>query len=124
MSEYTGFDAASRLLTRSDGQPQRPDPAGVRQQPFCVVLLDEIEKADAAVFDVLLGPGATRGRLTDRLLAGRPRFRSAVVVMTSNLGAGKGETFGFSRSEGRSLQRPRPWRSSGPSSSNRLDAGS
>jgi ATP-dependent Clp protease ATP-binding subunit ClpC len=97
MSEYTGFDAAGRLLTRPDGQPSDLIQK-VRHQPFCVVLLDEIEKADAEVFDVLLGL-CDEGRLTDRF--GRTTtFRSAVVLMTSNLGAGKQESFGFARGEG------------------------
>src|SRR5262249_55987496 len=65
----------------------------VRQQPFCVILLDEIEKADPAVFDTLLSV-FDEGRLTD--LWGRTTtFRSAVIVMTSNLGADKLETVGF-----------------------------
>src|SRR5262249_21768909 len=57
----------------------------VRRQPFCVVLLDEIEKAHPAVFDALLGV-LGEGRLTDA--EGRfTDFRNAVVVMTSNLGS-------------------------------------
>jgi ATP-dependent Clp protease ATP-binding subunit ClpC len=92
MSELAGPDAVERLLGPPDGEP------GVlirrlRQQPFCVVLLDEIEKAGPQVFDVLLGV-CDEGRLTDRY--GRTTtFRSSVVIMTSNLGAGRGEPFGF-----------------------------
>lgn len=57
------------------------------------MLLDEIEKADAAVFDVLLGV-FDEGRLTDRY--GRTTtFRSAVIIMTSNLGADKMGAVGF-----------------------------
>jgi ATP-dependent Clp protease ATP-binding subunit ClpC len=84
MSEYNLSGAASRLLMKADGEPsdliQR-----VREQPFSVVLFDEIEKADAQVFDVLLGL-FDEGRLTDRF--GRvTNFTSTVVIMTSNLGA-------------------------------------
>ena len=65
----------------------------MRQQPFCVVLLDEIEKAGTEAFDVLLSV-LDEGRLTDRF--GRTTtFRSSVIVMTSNLGAGGAEAFGF-----------------------------
>ncbi|MCI0660494.1 MAG: AAA family ATPase, partial [Acidobacteria bacterium] len=65
----------------------------LRQQPFCVVLFDEIEKADADVFDVLLSV-FDEGRLTDRY--GRiTTFRSAVIIMTSNLGTDKLVTTGF-----------------------------
>ena len=92
MSEYAGFGAADRLLAQPDGRPSDLIQK-VRQQPFVVLLLDEIEKADAEVFDVLLGV-FDEGRLTDRY--GRlTTFRSAVIVMTSNLGAGRQEGFGF-----------------------------
>jgi ATP-dependent Clp protease ATP-binding subunit ClpC len=92
MSEYAGFGAAERLLGDGRGGPsdlvQR-----LRRQPFTVVLFDEIEKAAAEVFDVLLGV-LDEGRLTDRY--GRlTTFRSAVIVMTSNLGAQAGEPFGL-----------------------------
>lgn len=92
LSEYAGWGAAQRLLVAPDGEPSEFIKQ-VRQQPFCVVLLDEIEKANAEVFDVLLSV-FDEGRLTDML--GRvTTFRSAVIVMTSNLGADKLETIGF-----------------------------
>jgi ATP-dependent Clp protease ATP-binding subunit ClpC len=92
MSEYAVPGAAARLLTRPDGQPSTLLQQ-VRRQPFCVVLLDEIEKADPEVFDLLMGV-FDEGRLTDRF--GRTAsFRSAVLIMTSNLGAGKFSSFGF-----------------------------
>lgn len=60
--------------------------ARVREQPFSVVLLDEFEKADASFHDLLLQV-LGEGRLTDA--AGRVAdFSNAVVIMTSNLGAG------------------------------------
>jgi ATP-dependent Clp protease ATP-binding subunit ClpC len=97
MSEYTGPGCAARLLLQSNGEPSELI-RKLRQQPFCVVLLDEIEKADAEVFDVLLSV-FDEGRLTDRF--GRvTSFRSAVVVMTSNLGAGRQESFGFGAPSG------------------------
>ena len=57
----------------------------VRRRPYCVILLDEIEKAHPEVFNVLLQV-LDDGRLTD----GHGRtvdFRNSVVVMTSNLGS-------------------------------------
>jgi ATP-dependent Clp protease ATP-binding subunit ClpB len=55
----------------------------VRRRPYSVVLLDEIEKANAEVFDVLLQI-LDDGRLTDG--QGRPvDFRNTVIVMTSNV---------------------------------------
>jgi ATP-dependent Clp protease ATP-binding subunit ClpC len=97
MSEYTGFDAGERLLARPDGRPSELIEK-LRQQPFALVLLDEIEKADPEVFDVLMG-AFDEGRLTDRF--GRvTTFRSAVIVMTSNLGSDRQETFGFAKPAG------------------------
>jgi ATP-dependent Clp protease ATP-binding subunit ClpC len=94
MSEYAGPGAAERLLGPPDGQPSDLIKR-LRQQPFGVVLLDEIEKAAPEVFDVMLGV-FDEGRLTDRF--GRlTTFRSAILVMTSNLGADRIEPFGLSR---------------------------
>ena len=92
MSEYAGPGAADRLLAKADGQPSDLLQA-IRQRPFSVVLLDEIEKADPDVFDVLMGV-FDEGWLTDRY--GRTAtFRSAILIMTSNLGGEKPSSFGF-----------------------------
>jgi len=92
MSEFSGLDAVERLLGPPHGDPS-PLIRKLRQQPFCVLLLDEIEKASSEVFDVLLGV-CDEGRLTDPY--GRTTtFCSSVIVMTSNLGAEQGEGFGF-----------------------------
>ncbi|HZS03909.1 MAG TPA: AAA family ATPase [Blastocatellia bacterium] len=97
MSEYSGWGAAERLRTAPDGTPSELIKK-VREQPFVVLLLDEIEKADPEVFDVLLSV-FDEGRLTDRY--GRTTtFRSAVIVMTSNLGADKLDTVGFGKPAG------------------------
>jgi ATP-dependent Clp protease ATP-binding subunit ClpC len=102
MSEYSLPGSAWRLLTNSDGQPSELIQK-VRQQPFCVVLFDEIEKADSAVFDVLLSL-FDEGRLTDRF--GRvTNFRSAVIIMTSNLGAEKFGGIGFGEHAAPSYER-------------------
>ncbi|HET6879716.1 MAG TPA: AAA family ATPase [Pirellulales bacterium] len=92
MSEYGGFDAVERLLGKPGGAPSELVKR-VRRQPFVVVLLDEIEKAAGEVFDVLLGM-FDEGRLTDAY--GRTtNFRSAVIIMTSNLGAEAPPPAGF-----------------------------
>lgn len=84
MSEYAGSQASERLLGHLSGQPSRLV-RELRRQPFALVLLDEIEKAHPEVFDVLLRV-MDEGCLTDAF--GRSTwFRSAVVIMTSNLGA-------------------------------------
>ena len=96
MSEYSGPWAAERLLRQPTGEPsdfiQR-----VRQQPFSVILLDEIEKADHAVFDVLLSV-CDEGRVTDRW-GSTTYVRSAVIILTTNLGAGQQGTVGFGAEE-------------------------
>ena len=92
MSEYSGWDAADRLLHAPDGEAAAWIQQ-IRRQPFSVLLLDEIEKAAAEVYDVLLGM-LDEGRLTDRF--GRVTdFRCAIIVMTSNLGATTTGALGF-----------------------------
>jgi ATP-dependent Clp protease ATP-binding subunit ClpC len=84
MSEYMDADAASRLIRgtdRAEGLLTRK----VREQPFCVLLLDEIEKASRSVFDLLLQV-CGEGRLTDA--RGKiAHFQNAIIILTSNLGA-------------------------------------
>lgn len=92
MSEYAGWGAARRLLEAGPGAVA-PWIEQVRRQPFCVLLLDEIEKAAPEVFDVLLGL-LDEGRLTDRF--GRvTHFRSAIIILTSNLGSSATGSVGF-----------------------------
>ena len=83
MSEYAYPSSAQRLVDGRGGEGDLTRP--LRQQPFCVLLLDEIEKAAAEVFDLLLQV-LGEGRLTDG--TGRAvSFRHAIVILTSNLGA-------------------------------------
>ncbi|MBA3947183.1 MAG: AAA family ATPase [Herpetosiphonaceae bacterium] len=99
MSEYADEDALPRLIgtawkTDSEGELTRR----VREQPFCVVLFDEIEKGHRRVFDALLQV-LGEGRLTDA--SGRTAdFRNAIIIMTSNLGASRREmqNIGFAQS--------------------------
>lgn len=92
MSEYGNPGAAARLVSLPDGKPSELIQR-IRRQPFAVVLLDEIEKADSEVFDLLLNV-LDEGRLTDE--TGRLAiFRSAIIIMTSNLGATSRENLGF-----------------------------
>jgi ATP-dependent Clp protease ATP-binding subunit ClpC len=92
MSEYSLPGSAERLIAQSSGEPSEFINQ-MRRQPFAVVLFDEIEKADEGVFDLLLSV-FDEGRLTDRF--GRTtHFQSAVIIMTSNLGATASETPGF-----------------------------
>lgn len=85
MSEYADPSAGDRLLRGvregEDGELTRR----VRQQPFGVVLLDEIEKAHRSVFDLLLQV-AGEGRLTDAK-GQTAHFHNTILILTSNLGA-------------------------------------
>lgn len=102
MSEYMLPGSAQRLLeaeaSGSGSLAQR-----VRQQPLSLVLLDEIEKAHAEVFDLLLGV-LGEGRMTDS--AGRRvDFRMVVFVMTSNLGVREKSAVGFGDADGAAADR-------------------
>ncbi len=86
MSEYSGGDAIYKLL----GTPGSRNERGILtqkiiEQPFSLILLDEIEKAHSSVFDMLLQVTG-EGRLTDAS-GTTVDFRSAAIIMTSNLGA-------------------------------------
>lgn len=65
----------------------------IRERPFSVLLLDEIEKADPSVFDALLTV-LDEGLLVDAY--GRvTNFRNTIIIMTSNLGASNRASVGF-----------------------------
>ena len=92
MSEYNVPGAAARLIG-DRWNPEGVLTSRVRAQPFCVVLLDEVEKADPSVLNLMLQL-FDDGRLSDA--AGEVAdFRHAVVIMTSNLGAGGSSSVGF-----------------------------
>ena len=119
MSEYGGFDAAYRLLGPPQGEPGELI-RRIRKQPFSVLLLDEIEKASADVFDALMGV-FDEGRLTDQY--GRTtNFKNAIIVMTSNLGAGEARSVGFTGSEAGVPYRDAALRFFRPEFFNRMDA--
>jgi ATP-dependent Clp protease ATP-binding subunit ClpB len=87
MSEYMEKHAVSRLVGAPPGYVGYDEGGqlteAVRRRPYCVILLDEIEKAHADVFNILLQL-LDDGRLTD----GQGRtvdFRNTVVIMTSNI---------------------------------------
>ena len=89
MSEYQERHTVSRLVGAPPGYVGYEEGGqlteAVRRRPYSVVLLDEMEKAHADVFNVLLQL-LDDGRLTD----GQGRtvdFRNAIVIMTSNLGS-------------------------------------
>ncbi|MFO0736160.1 MAG: AAA family ATPase [Labilithrix sp.] len=92
MSELSGPDGVSRLIGDA-WDPEGLLTSAVLAQPFCVVLLDEIEKAHPAVLNLLLQL-FDDGRLTDAA-GNTASFTQTVVVMTSNLGARQRPPVGF-----------------------------
>lgn len=89
MSEFMEKHSVARLIGAPPGYVGYEEGGylteAVRRRPYCIVLLDEIEKAHADVFNILLQV-LDDGRLTDS--QGRTvDFRNAVIVMTSNIGA-------------------------------------
>jgi ATP-dependent Clp protease ATP-binding subunit ClpC len=89
MSEYMEKHSVSRLVGSPPGYIGYDEGGqlteAVRRKPYCVLLLDEIEKAHPDVFNILLQI-LEDGRLTDA--QGRTvDFRHAIVIMTSNVGA-------------------------------------
>jgi ATP-dependent Clp protease ATP-binding subunit ClpC len=92
MSEYNVPGAAARLIG-DRYQPEGVLTSRVRAQPFCVVLLDEVEKADPSVLNLMLQL-FDDGRLSDAN-GEVADFRHTVVIMTSNLGAGGSPSVGF-----------------------------
>jgi ATP-dependent Clp protease ATP-binding subunit ClpC len=104
MSEYMEKHAVSRLVGSPPGYIGYDEGGqlteAVRRKPYCVLLLDEIEKAHPDVFNILLQI-LEDGRLTDS--QGRTvDFRHAIVIMTSNIGASeiaRNTPLGFAVSE-------------------------
>jgi ATP-dependent Clp protease ATP-binding subunit ClpB len=89
MSEYGEKHSVARLVGAPPGYVGYEEGGqlteAVRRRPYCVVLLDEVEKAHPEVFDVLLQV-LDDGRLTD----GQGRtvdFRNTILILTSNLGS-------------------------------------
>ncbi len=89
MSEFMEKHSVARLIGAPPGYVGYEEGGylteAVRRKPYCVILLDEVEKAHPDVFNVLLQV-LDDGRLTDG--QGRTvNFKNTVVVMTSNLGS-------------------------------------
>jgi ATP-dependent Clp protease ATP-binding subunit ClpB len=89
MSEYGEKHSVARLVGAPPGYIGYEEGGqlteAVRRRPYCVVLLDEVEKAHQEVFDILLQV-LDDGRLTD----GQGRtvdFRNTILILTSNLGS-------------------------------------
>ena len=96
MSEYMEKFSVSRLIGAPPGYVGYEEGGQlserVRRKPYCVVLLDEIEKAHPDIFNLLLQV-MDEGRLTDS--NGRTvDFKNTIVIMTSNVGSREMEQYG------------------------------
>lgn len=96
MSEYMEKFAISRLIGAPPGYVGYEEGGQltekVRRKPYCVILLDEVEKAHPDVFNMLLQV-LDDGYLTDSL-GRRIDFRNSIIIMTSNIGARQLKDFG------------------------------
>lgn len=96
MSEYMEKFSVSRLVGAPPGYVGYEEGGQltekVRRKPYCVILLDEIEKAHPDVFNILLQT-LDDGILTDGL-GRRVDFRNTIIIMTSNIGAREIKDFG------------------------------
>jgi len=96
MSEYMEKFSVSRLVGAPPGYVGYEEGGQltekVRRKPYCVVLLDEIEKAHPDVFHILLQV-LDEGILTDSL-GRRVDFKNTIVIMTSNIGTRQLKDFG------------------------------
>jgi ATP-dependent Clp protease ATP-binding subunit ClpC len=108
MSEFQERHTVSRLVGAPPGYVGYEEAGqlteAVRRRPYSIVLLDEIEKAHADIFNILLQV-LDDGRLTD----GQGRtidFKNTILIMTSNLGSDlisrRGTTLGFTGDAGSS----------------------
>ena len=126
MSEYMERHTVSRLLGAPPGYVGYDQGGlltdGIDQNPHCVLLLDEIEKAHPDLFNVLLQV-MDHGSLTDA--NGRKvDFRNVIVIMTTNAGASDmaKEPMGFGRTRREGEDREAINRMFTPEFRNRLDA--
>ena len=96
MSEYMEKFSVSRLVGAPPGYIGYEEGGQltekVRRRPYCVVLLDEIEKAHPDIFHILLQV-LDEGQLTDSL-GRRVDFKNTIVIMTSNIGSRQLKDFG------------------------------
>ncbi|SUA52214.1 ATP-dependent Clp protease ATP-binding subunit ClpA [Oligella ureolytica] len=126
MSEYMEAHAVSRLIGAPPGYVGYDDGGLLTEQinkhPHCVLLLDEIEKANPAIYNILLQV-MDHGTLTDT--NGRKAdFRNVVIIMTTNAGAQSlsKNTIGFTQSNQQGDEMIEINRTFTPEFRNRLDA--
>jgi ATP-dependent Clp protease ATP-binding subunit ClpC len=110
MSEYMEKHSVSKLIGSPPGYVGHEEGGQltekVKRKPYCVVLLDEIEKAHPDLFNILLQVFED-GHLTDGL-GNRVNFKNTIIIMTSNIGARfiqKKASLGFASSDQREINK-------------------
>lgn len=105
MSEYSNHHEVSRLIGAPPGylghEEEGQLTGKVRRDPYCVILLDEVDKAHPRVFEIFLQV-FDAGRLTDGKGV-TVDFRNSLIIMTSNIGTELWEeerSLGFRQREG------------------------
>lgn len=97
MSEFQHAGDIDRLIGNAYDPSRSSLARQVRERPFSVILLDEIEKAARPVFDTLLNI-LDEGRLLDAF--GRiAHFRNSIIIMTTNLGSTNTRSIGYRESD-------------------------
>jgi len=126
MSEYMEKHAVSRLIGAPPGYVGFEQGGlltdAVDKTPYCVILLDEIEKAHQDVYNILLQV-MDYGRLTDNN-GKEVNFRNAIIIMTSNAGASDAARapVGFMKVDRAGEDKDAVNRAFAPEFRNRLDA--
>src|SRR5690606_1744843 len=96
MSEYMEKFSLSRLIGAPPGYVGYEEGGQltekVRRKPYCVILLDEIEKAHPDIFNILLQV-LDDGQLTDGM-GRKVDFKNTLIIMTSNIGVRQLKDFG------------------------------
>ena len=112
MSEYSDRTAVSKLIGTTAGYVGYDDNSNtltekVRRNPYSIILLDEIEKADPQVITLLLQV-LDDGRLTDGQ-GNTVNFKNTIIIATSNAGFGNEQLMGEAKRDEKLMDRLAPY---------------
>ncbi len=112
MSEYSDRTAVSKLIGTTAGYVGYDDNSNtltekVRRNPYSIILLDEIEKADPQVITLLLQV-LDDGRLTDGQ-GNTVNFKNTIIIATSNAGFGNEQLMGEAKKDEKLMDRLAPY---------------
>ncbi len=112
MSEYSDRTAVSKLIGTTAGYVGYDDNSNtltekVRRNPYSIILLDEIEKADPQVITLLLQV-LDDGRLTDGQ-GNTVNFKNTIIIATSNAGFGNEQLMGDAKKDEKLMDRLTPY---------------